>query len=129
MTQTFLKDFGAWAKVAQRVEQHSYPAHIQVGAVYWCHLGINIGSELLGKGPEFTRPVLILAKPSERFAIIVPLTSRNHHGAHYIELNIAGKLDYLALGHITTIDTKRIIDFIDEVDEQTFKRIKNPKIV
>lgn len=41
---------------------------------WWTAIGMNIGEEVHGKGENFTRPVIILAKLSKNLCIAIPTT-------------------------------------------------------
>lgn len=116
--------FLAWAKIAKEVEKRDRPEMLKAGVVYWCNYSVNIGSELVGKGEGFSRPILVLALLNERLALVVPLTSQPRVGANYIEVMINGRLEYLVLTQMRAMDSRRVTRFIDELDMETFNGIK-----
>lgn len=113
--EKYQKDFRRWAEVAERVESGERPEFVKVGAIYWCHLGVGVGSELVGKGEGFTRPVLVIGKISERMVLVIPVTSKEHRGGNYMEVVVVGMLERLALMHFAVIDVLRLGIFIDEI--------------
>ena len=122
--EKYQKDFVAWAKVAEGVELRKCRDDVKPGAVYWCNLGVGIGSEMLGKGNKFMRPVLVLAKIDTRLLLVLPITSREKLGPHYTEVYLNGVPESLVLYQIFTIDSRRITDFIDEVPPDAFREVK-----
>lgn len=111
----FQKDFKKWAEVAERVEGLERPPFIKVGAIYWCYLGVGIGSELVGKGEDCTRPVLVVGKIDERLVLVTPITTKKKRGGHYTEVIVNGRLENVILYQSKIVDVKRLGDFIDEV--------------
>ncbi len=101
--------------MAEEVERREQQEFGKVGANYWCHLGGGIGSEPVGKGEKFTRPVLVLAQMDERLIFIVPITTKTKRGRHYVEIMVNGVLENAILYQGMLVDVKRIGDFIDEV--------------
>lgn len=120
----YQKDFLGWAKVAEEVEKRERRLEVKSGAIYWANLGENVGSELVGKGRDFARPVLILAQFNLRMVLVVPITSRAHDQRGYHEIVVAGKLERLALEQTRPIDVLRIGDFLDEVAPNELEKIR-----
>lgn len=79
---------------------------VKTGEIFWCYLGINIGSEQNGRGLGKTRPVLIIHKFSETFLLAAPLTSKYHFGDWYIKLSFNDS--FVILNQIRPIDIKRL---------------------
>lgn len=110
--------------VAKQVERRERKNDIKPGVIYWCNFGVGIGSEMLGKGSGFTRPVLVLAKIDTRLLLVLPVTSQEKSGPHYAKICINGRLEDLALYQMMTIDSLRIVGFIDELSPDTFREVK-----
>lgn len=119
----YQKDFVGWAKVAEEVERRERKIDIKRGAIYWANLGATIGSELIGKGDEFSRPVLVLEKFNQRMVLVVPITSRVHNRRGYREIVVAGKVECLTLEQARPIDVLRIGDFLDEIAPDELEKI------
>ena len=58
------------------------------GDIWWCSLGLNIGTESYGKGETFRRPVLIIKKLSGDACITLPLTSKQKIGTWFAEITV-----------------------------------------
>lgn len=121
----YRKDFVGWAKVAEEVEKRERPKYVKVGGIYWCNLGINIGSCEDGKGNNYTRPVLVLAKMNATQALIVPITSKQKVGANYREICVSAKIEYLLFDQLRMVDTKCLSDLIDDVGDNILKRFRS----
>lgn len=113
------KDFLGWAKVAEKIDRCDPYRMIKPEVVYWCSFGMGIGSELYGKGKEFTRPGLILAQLTNDLVLIVPITSQAQIGGNYESIVIKGRIEYLNLAQARPVSRCRIGDFIEEVDHRT----------
>lgn len=122
--QVYRKDFAGWAKVAEEVERRKRPDFVKTGAVFWCNIGVGVGSELVGKGQEFTRPVLVLAMLDKSSVLVVPTTTKFQTGSHYMPIVLNGHPETLALHQFRVVDTLRLGDFIDEVMEQDIKEAR-----
>jgi mRNA interferase MazF len=70
-----MKDFQGWSNKKIKLESNSTFKHPKEKEIWWCSIGVNIGSEVFGKGDSYTRPVLVInAEVSDSF-IGIPLTS------------------------------------------------------
>ncbi len=123
--EKYRKEFRRWAEVAEEVERKEACGFVKAGAVYWCNIGPGIGHELVGKGANFTRPVLVLSNISEHMALVILVTSKDHSGGNYMEIVVAGVVECLALMHFRVIDVRRLGEFIDEVPSDNLRMIRN----
>lgn len=71
----YYKNFDQWNTVAKTIQNRPHQ-NVKPEAVYWCNLGINIGSEEDGKGPRFTSPVLVLLQCNPNIILIAPFTTK-----------------------------------------------------
>lgn len=126
--QKFVKDFRKWSEVAERIERRKLSEFVKVGAIYWCSVGVGVGSELTGKGESFSRPVLVLAALSDRMFLILPITSQSRAGRNYVPVMVNGWREYAALNHVRAIDGLRLENFMDEVDAKTVGIMKKELI-
>jgi mRNA interferase MazF len=56
------KDFDSWSSLKKRLDSLDNLPFFNEKEIWWCSIGLNIGSEIYRKGKTFTRPVLILRK-------------------------------------------------------------------
>ncbi len=101
-----MKDFDIWNEVKKETEKIQKSPMIKKGEICWCRFGINIGNETIGKGKEFSRPVLILKKFSSDTFWGIPLTSKRKDGSWYYFLEKQNRT--LILNQIRTFDRKRL---------------------
>ncbi len=89
--------------------------------LWWCHVGLNIGSEEDGKSNEFQRPVIIINRLSPTTYLIVPTTSKFKE--HIFRLKMTtddGKFSYALIDQIKVIDARRLKRKIEVVRERDF---------
>jgi mRNA interferase MazF len=102
------------------LELYYYPRE-----VWWCALGVNIGSEEDGTGINFDRPVLILKKLSPDTCLVVPLTTSKHeHKLRPLVGSVDGKIARALLTQVRVVDTKRLLRKIDTINKDTFSEIR-----
>lgn len=81
--------------------------YFREGDIWWCSLGLNIGSESYGKGDAFRRPVLVIKKLSSDLCVVLPLTSRRKIGSWFAPIMVLGEERWAMLYQIRTIHKKR----------------------
>lgn len=119
-----MKDFDRWNKTKKKIssKQH-FP--VKLGDVHWCSLGLNIGFEQDGDNENFQRPVIILKKFSSSFVLVAPITTRNHVGDWYLDINILNQRRLVILNQIKPVDTKRLNFSFCEISNKERLKILN----
>jgi len=93
--------------------------------IYVANLDPTIGAEI-----KKTRPVMIIS-PNEmnnniRTVIVAPITSQTHNNIPTrIEIDINGRLSYVVLDQIRTLDKKRLTKFILKISLEEQEEIKH----
>jgi mRNA interferase MazF len=92
--------------------------------IYLVNLEPTIGHEI-----QKTRPCVIIS-PDEmneyiETIIIVPMTTKSHNYPTRIEINFQNKTGWIVLDQIRTVDKKRLIRKIGELEKSTITEIKN----
>jgi len=118
------KDFDQWNKVKKETDKHNQLIKIRVGEIRWCRFGLNIGSETIGKGHTFHRPVLILKKFSGDVFLGVPLTTKEHKGDWYCSIIHEGLTQTAILNQGRILDRKRLEEKMFEISESELENIK-----
>jgi mRNA interferase MazF len=54
------KDFDTWNKEKKSVHGRDVVVHCHPREVWWCYLGINVGTEQDGDSEKFLRPIVIM---------------------------------------------------------------------
>ena len=122
------KDFKKWHTKKEFLHNEKDISNIffKEREVWWVALGANIGFEQDGKGEEFRRPVLILKKFNQFVLLTVPLTTKIKKNKYYVPLDIGDGTPRMAIiSQIRLIDTKRLIDKLATLEEDSFTKIKN----
>ncbi|MBC7982151.1 type II toxin-antitoxin system PemK/MazF family toxin [Candidatus Parcubacteria bacterium] len=92
--------------------------------IWWCSIGLNIGSESYGKGRDFRRPILIIRKLSDDLCIALPLTSKNKIGTWFVDVLLNDENRTVMLYQIRTLNRKRFQRKMGEVGIKDFNKVK-----
>lgn len=121
----YFKDFDQWNVVKKRLNQENRKVYIRAGEIRWVSFGINIGSEIDGKGVSFTRPALIVHVIGSHLALAIPMSTRMKDITGYIPFEWKGVTSALCIHQIKIVSQKRILSRRGKVSEQRLKKIKS----
>jgi mRNA-degrading endonuclease toxin of MazEF toxin-antitoxin module len=122
---TFLKNFANWFNLKPKLDEAKHkPPLVSEGQIWWCHFGENIGSEISGKGNNFTRPGIIFKKLSHYTFLVVPTSTKIRAGSWYVDLDYQNIQAVACLHQIRVVDYRRIQNFITFLDHSDFEKVK-----
>lgn len=120
-----IKDFDTWNELKQHIHITGVNGFYREREIWWCALGINIGFEEDGKGPESERPVLVIKGFSKQLCIVVPLSTSMKKSPYYVPIGIVDDKPATAMiSHIRSVDPKRFINRISYLDQTYFDLTK-----
>ena len=123
MDEIYIKDFDKWNECQKTLDKQEFEGFCREREVWWCALGVNIGSEQDGKNDDFERPVLILKRISNELLLIVPFTSKLIKNRYRVDVKITGQDSQAILSQFRTISTKRLLKRIGYVKTDIFNII------
>ena len=98
--------------------------NIRAGEIRWVVLGVNIGSEINGKGKSFTRPALIVHVVGSNLALIIPLSTKVKEITGYLPFEFQGRTISLCVHQARTVSQKRILSRKGRISEKKLGEIK-----
>jgi len=113
-----------WLRVKLFLRVKRSKIFFQEREVWWCNIGMNIGSEIFGKGDKFVRPVLILKKFNADAFFGIPLTSIRKSGTWYVPIMCDRVEGSAILNQARSLDAKRLMKRIEMLDSSGFQRVK-----
>lgn len=114
----YIKNFDAWNAVKKRTDAERRGVRIREGEVRWAALGVNVGSEIDGKGVSFTRPVLVLHVVGQTLALVVPLSTKRKDIPGYIPFDLRGREVSLCVHQARTLSQHRILSRIGKISQR-----------
>lgn len=121
----YKKDFNGWNSYKKYLNASRRDIDFHEGEIWWCSIGINVGTEEDGKGINYQRPVLIYFKreaTKEFFGI--PFTTSKQMDENFTEKTIIdGKIVYALLGQGRTLSIKRLGTRIGIISDVVFDNI------
>ena len=122
----YIKSFDKWNELKKRINGDKDVSFCRAGEIRWVSVGVNIGSEMDGKGESFNRPCLIADMFSDKLALIFPMTTNTKKAAGYIPFILSdGKNVSICIHQAKTISPKRILKRIQVISDSKLKEIKS----
>jgi mRNA interferase MazF len=119
------KDYRKWSEVKANLNVSSDNIYIRAGEIRWVAIGVNVGSEIDGKGVSFTRPCLILHVIGGSLALVIPFTSKNKANKQFYKNILLQHFNSnLCLSQIRVVSQKRIFKRLKKVPAREFIDIK-----
>jgi mRNA-degrading endonuclease toxin of MazEF toxin-antitoxin module len=121
------KDYARWMPVKAGIHNSRLrPKGFDVGDIWICNIGENIGHEEDGKGAGFARPVLIVAKHGYLTSHVVPLSTTDKRGRFYYPFDgHTGKTSVALLSQSRAIDSSRLRKKIGKATPDDLRTIKD----
>lgn len=121
----YQKDFDGWHPVKKRIGTEERKIFIRAGEIRWVSFGVNVGSEIDGKGVSFTRPALILHVIGSHLALVAPLSTKIKDVAGYAPFEWHGEKSAICIHQIKVISQKRILSRKGRISEKRLAGIKD----
>ena len=121
------KDFDNWNNKKKLIHNTGENKLYHAREIWWCNLGINVGSEEDGTGLDYERPVLILRGLGTNTCFVMPLTtSKSRHPMRIAigAIEKGGKENSVIISQMRIIDTRRLINKIGFLDKEKFEVIR-----
>ena len=118
------KNFDGWNSEKKRAHAES-PRLYTVREIWWCRLGVNVGSEQDGNGNLFLHPIVIVRAFGPEVFLVIPLTtSLRRHSLRVPVGRVQEKEASALLSQMRVIDTRRLIEKIGFLDRHIFTTLR-----
>jgi mRNA-degrading endonuclease toxin of MazEF toxin-antitoxin module len=108
MNERYIKEFDLWNAKKKEIERSDVERLCREREIWWCTLGVNVGSEQDGKNELFERPVLILKRYNIDLILILPITSTEKNNPYYVKISGVVSSSVI-LSQIRAVDSKRLL--------------------
>ena len=120
----YKKEFDEWNSVKKRLGEDPFPWFFKEKEIWWCSIGVNVGSEHDGKGRNFIRPVYIVKKVSQETFIGIPLTSKLKEDHAHVSFYFNYDLSTAILNQVRVFDKKRLLTYIGITSDYLHNKMK-----
>ena len=117
------KDFDQWNNLKKVLNEKINVPFANSREIWWCSLGINIGTEEDGKNELFERPIIILKVLNKNTLRVAPLTSKSKSDEHHFSISYHNRVGSVILSQIKTISSKRLSRKLTRLDKEQFEKL------
>jgi len=118
------RDFDRWNNIKKKTNAE-HPRLYTVREMWWCRLGVNVGTEQDGKGDWYVRPCVILRGFGPDACLVVPLTTSLRKHALRLPVGLVNGFQACAnLSQIRVVDTRRLEEKIEFLEKDAFSRLR-----
>jgi mRNA interferase MazF len=118
------KNFDEWNSRKKLIDLNSESPDFHEREMWWCAIGVNVGSEQHSQTKDFSRPVVIVKKFTRDICLTLPLTTKIKKDESFrVRFNVYGVENDALILQMRVLDRKRLIRKIDVVSKKDFARI------
>jgi len=109
MAGQYVKRHRDWVIFQEDLDKRPFDGFPREREIWWCALGVNVGSEQDGTTDSFERPVLIVKKIRRELVLIIPFTSKVNDEPNRIPTESTGIPSDMLIDQMRTISSKRLM--------------------
>ena len=120
-----MKDFDAWNERKKQIDALGRFQHPKEREIWWCRIGMNVGTEIYGKGKDYERPVLVINAEGEQSCIVIPITSKIRAKKYSCLIQTQdGTIHSALLFQIKNADKRRFRRKMYVLSEQEYRKVR-----
>lgn len=128
MIHNYIKDFDSWNNIKREINNNNKNKFFHEREVWWCSIGVNIGSEQDGKGNKYLRPVVIYKRIDSNMFLGIPLTSVLSEDKIHISFYFNYDISTALIFQVRSFDKRRLVQKIGRISMYVYNKIKKATI-
>lgn len=121
-----MKNFNDWNKKKIKIDGNKTYNHPQEKEIWWCSIGVNVGSEVYGKGMDYTRPVLVINNEGSESFIGIPITSKVKNRKYSCIIKTDDeKLHSVLVYQIRSFDKRRLTEKKYTLSDEEYRKVES----
>ena len=123
MKKEYVKKFDEWHAIKKEIDVSASAPSFKEREIWLISVGVNIGSEIDGKGKQFVRPVLVLYKKDKMNFVALPLSQSN--SSKRSDYYTFKENSFIIFGQVRTVSGKRMVRRIGRMGPKFFTDVQN----
>ena len=119
------KNFDGWNERKKSIDKSDSLADFHEREIWWCSIGINVGSEQHSQTSDFSRPILVIKKFTRDVFWGIPLTTKTKDINFRVRFELDGIENDLLVLQMRVYDRKRLIRKIGTMPKNDFAKLTN----
>jgi len=115
------KDFNRWNTEKKALDRSERGVGFHEREIWWCSIGVNVGSEQHSQTRDFNRPVLVVRRFTGDMFWGVPLTTKLRDGGFRYRFTLQGVENDALLLQLRAWDRKRLIRKIETMPKEIYE--------
>lgn len=117
------KNFDGWNERKKSIDRSESLADFHEREIWWCSIGVNVGSEQHSQTSDFSRPILVVRKFTRDVFWGIPLTTKTKAIDFRVRFNLGGVENDLLILQMRVYDRKRLIRKIGVIPKNDFSKL------
>lgn len=118
------KDFDRWNGEKKILDQDHRAVEFHEREIWWCSIGVNVGSEQHSQSDDFSRPVVIVRRFTSDVFWSIPLTTKVKEGVSFrVRIVVDGVPNDALVLQMRAHDRKRLKRKIGVMTKEDFNLI------
>ena len=118
------KDFDRWNVGKKKLDRDLPVADCHEREIWWCAIGVNVGSEQHSQTGDFSRPVVVVRRFTRDLFWAIPLTTKLKDVSFRKRLVVGDIENDALILQMRSYDRKRLIRKIAMVPKKAFKELQ-----
>ncbi|OHA18923.1 MAG: hypothetical protein A3C08_02520 [Candidatus Taylorbacteria bacterium RIFCSPHIGHO2_02_FULL_47_18] len=120
------KDFDVWNKRKKIIDGEKRNPDFHEREIWWCAIGVNVGSEQHSQTSDYSRPVVIVKKFTRDVFWAIPLTTKIKDGIPFrIRFTLEDMINDILVLQMRIFDSKRLIRKVGVMPKEDFVALIN----
>lgn len=117
------KDFDRWNKEKKHLDTAQKDVDFHEREIWWCSIGVNIGSEQHSQTNDFSRPILVVRRFTPDMFWGIPLTTKLREGGFRYRFVFDGVESEALLLQMRAYDRKRLVRKVGMMPKEFFVHV------
>ncbi len=114
------EDFNKWNEIKKEINTHIFKPLFSEKEIWWCSVGVNVGSEENGKNELFERPVLVFKKINNDTFLGIPLSSQVKNFPFLFKYKFNNEDRVLKINQVKTFSVNRLLRRMGKMSDPEF---------
>ena len=115
------KDFDRWNGKKKTLDSRVSNVDFHEREIWWCSIGVNVGSEQLSQTEDFSRPVVVVRRFTRDIFWGVPLTTKTKERFQFrFKLIVGNNVNDALVLQMRSYDRRRLVRKVGVVPEKIF---------
>ncbi|HEX8947214.1 MAG TPA: type II toxin-antitoxin system PemK/MazF family toxin [Candidatus Paceibacterota bacterium] len=119
-----MKEFDRWNGRKKKIDGKKSLVDFHEREMWWCAIGVNVGSEQHSQSEDFGRPVVVMRRFTRDTFLAVPLTTKVRTAPFRVRFMVNGVENDALVLQMRVYDRRRLLRKVGMVAQDTFAELQ-----